>query len=140
MNMTKARKTLAVLLSLMMVFSCVGTASADEGGSFYLSVTTDTSVLIEPVEVRYAAGQTVAEALLASGYRFEGLESGYISAIEGVAGNFSRYYDGGGYDLSRPAADITAIYFTEQLSWSEEMFALVKAMGAFRARTDHVQN
>lgn len=140
MNMTKARKALAVLLSLMMVFSCVGTASADEGGSFYLSVTTDTSVLIEPVEVRYAAGQTVAEALLASGYRFEGLESGYISAIEGVAGNFSRYYDGGGYDLSRPAADITAIYFTEQLSWSEEMFALVKAMGAFRARTDHVQN
>lgn len=107
------------------------------GGSFYLTASTATATIIEPVRVDYAHGQTVKEALQASGHTFSGIESGFITAIDGVRGNFVRFYDYDestgecGYDLDAAASDITAIGFAENEVASKEMIALITLMGDF---------
>lgn len=137
----KLRKWIALLLCLGLLSSICPTAAAlGEGGGFWLTASTETRTILEPVEVRYTAGQTVAQALEASGYTFEGLENGYITAIEGVTGNFLRFYDGGGYQLERPASEITALVFAEKEIYSEALLQLVDCMGRYRLREDHVQN
>lgn len=117
------------------------TAEAEEGdGSFYLAVVTANKAVIEPTAVSYTAGQSIAEALASSGYSFTGLEQGYIDEIEGVSAEYTRYYDGGGYDLGAPASNVTALIFRVTEGASDELLELVKSMGRYREMTNHVQN
>lgn len=132
-------------LCLMLVFSFGRTTFAQSqsqsAGSFYLEVSTSGRTLIAPTAIPYEEGQTIREALLASPYSFKGLDGGgYIAAIEGVTGNYMLFYDGGGYDLDIPASQITALGFAEQEVYSEAMISLIRTAGAYRERTDHVQN
>lgn len=134
------KRLMALLLCMLMLTEYPVAASAAEGdGTFYLTALKKTATVIEPVAVSYKAGQTVREALLNSGYRFEGLDDGFVTSIEGVAGNYNRYYDGGGYDLEYPASGITAFCFTEEEKYSPEMISLIVCMGDFNARKDNVQ-
>ncbi|HXK77154.1 MAG TPA: dockerin type I domain-containing protein [Oscillospiraceae bacterium] len=117
------------------------TAEAEEGGgSFYLAVVTANKAVIEPTPISYTASQSIAEALVSSGYSFTGIDQGYISEIEGVSANYSRYYDDGGYDLGAPASNVTALIFRVSDTCSEELLELVKIMGSYRGMTNHVQN
>ncbi len=130
---------------LAALFAALGTtflaAQAEEsGGYFYLAAVTANKAVIEPTAVHYTEGQSVAEALLSSGYSFEGLEQGYISEIEGVPANYTRYYDNGGYDLGAPASGVTALLFRVTDPCPSEVLELVKAMGRYREMTNNVQN
>ena len=137
--MKKIKRAMCMLISVILMISCVNMVYAADG-TFTLAVAKGGNVLIEPVQISYTAGQSVADALAESGYTFDGLETGYVSAIEGKAGNFVRFYDDGGYDLEKAASGITALVFTENENYSQALLQLVKSMSAYRARTDHVQN
>ena len=110
------------------------------GGRFWLAAFSANRVLIEPVAVVYQPGQSVKEALLATEYRFEGLEDGWIVSVEGEPGNYSRYYDGNGFDLNVPAADVTALCITEADNGCDAAVSLLTAMGAYRERTDNIHH
>lgn len=83
--MKRTTRLIAAMLCIMLAFGCLAPASAaaakllQTGGSFYLTASTATATIIEPVRVDYAHGQTVKEALQASGHTFSGIESGFIT-------------------------------------------------------------
>ena len=139
------KRIVSFLLALVLVFSTVPVlpAQAAQGGQFVLTAATDSSVIIAPCYVHYEAGQTVAEALAASGHSFTGLSDGWVTQIDGVEGNFSRMDNTGGYALDRSAAEITAFVFSgidlEQVD-PEGYCAMTAAMAGYLARTDGVQN
>ena len=72
--MKRTTRLIAAMLCIMLAFGCLAPASAaaakllQTGGSFYLTASTATATIIEPVRVDYAHGQTVKEALQASGF------------------------------------------------------------------------
>ena len=127
------------MLLLMLLFTLP--ARAEEAGeqSFVLTVSVSTRTVIEPVRIPYSDGQTVKEALEASPYDFDGLGAGgFINAVEGVAGNYLVAYDGGGYDLSVPASEITAISFAEGSVWCGETAELIRLCEQVRTNENHV--
>ena len=95
---------------------------ADTAGEhyFYLSAqTTSTSqqLLIRPTKVYYDADDTIAQALLNSGYNFTGLDEQYskfISKIQNVDGNFTYCGDfPEAVTLLEQASSIHYLYFSE---------------------------
>ena len=66
------------------------TLASNSDDSFYLAATAAERVIIAPECVNYPAGQTIAQALLASGHTFDGLEDGNVYRCDGVAGEFLR--------------------------------------------------
>lgn len=137
-RMTKCLVALLVL-SLMAGALCVSSL-AQESGCFVLTAITANRTVIEPTVVRYEEGQTIQEALANSGYTFTGLEDGFVSAIEGVEANYVRFYDGGNFDLERPASSITAMVFSVREVYSENLLILVKAMAAYGQMENNVQD
>ena len=89
------------------------TLTNDSAGFFYLTATAADRVIIAPERVNYAAGQTIAQALLASGHTFDGLEDGNVYQIDGVAGGFQRGDEAGEYSLTKQASEISFFCFTE---------------------------
>ena len=89
--MKNLRKRLAcLLLSALLLIGCLPvTALAAENG-FILVVEAGGKLVIAPEYISCTAGQTAAQALSASGHTFTGLDTGMISAIDGVTGNFTR--------------------------------------------------
>ena len=134
------KKLTAWLLSLVLLLSCVPTAlAAERSGSFYLTASVSDRTLIEPMAVSYQPGQTIMEALQGSGYTFE-TAGAFIVRIADAVGNFTVYYDGGGYDLTQPASSITAICFSESTAgYPDGLTELVVLMGRYREMTDNVQ-
>ena len=92
------------------------TLAGNSDGSFYLAATAAERVIIAPECVNYAAGQTIAQALLASGHTFEGLEDGSVYQIDGVAGEFQRSDETGDHSLTKQASEISFFCFTENES------------------------
>lgn len=111
-------------------------------GQFALKAINADGFIIEPCYVTYAAGATLKEALKASGYTFEGIDSGFISAVNGVVDNFSLHYDGDGYSLDTAASEITAVWFTtnSSQSYSDDLRNLVSQMAAYNTSTDGVKD
>lgn len=126
------KRILALILSLVLVVSAALPASAATKNSFVLAAVNANSVIIEPVSVEYLPGQTIREALLASDYRFAGMEQGFIYEINGVEGNFTLFYDGNGFNLDAGAATITALCIGVTSQYSEELLALMVKMAQFR--------
>ena len=90
--------------------------TSQTAGSFLLLAVNNVGVIIAPEPVSYTAGQTIAQALAASGHRFTGLntetsQEAFISAIDGETGKFLRTDETGDYQLARPASDVKAIMF-----------------------------
>lgn len=126
------KRILALILSLVLVFSVAAPASAATQGTFVLTAVNANSVIIEPEYITYTSGQSVKEALLASGHSFVGLEQGFIYEIDGVTANFTMFYDGNGYDLDADAADISALCIGVSSQYSEELLALIVRMAEYR--------
>ncbi len=135
------RRMTAMLLSLVLLLSCVGygAAAQTDGGSFVLVAFSANNTIVEPVRVTYQSGQTVREALAASNIDFVGLEQGYVYEIAGVVANFSLYYDAGGYDLNASAADITALCFHVSGVYSAQAIRLIQRMADYLDMENHVQ-
>ena len=89
------------------------TLAGNSDGSFYLAATAAKRVIIAPERVNYTAGQTIAQALLASGHTFEGLEDGSVYRIDGVAGEFQRSDETGDHSLTKQASEISFFCFVE---------------------------
>ena len=134
---------LLTCLLLLAVFT-VTAAAAEPQNSFVLTVSTANSMVIEPERIPYTSGQTIKEALLASGHTFTQLaEQDYIGAVDNVAGNYVILYDGGGYKLDAKASSITAMRIgvttVKEENW-DSMLSLVKRMAEYRYMENHVQN
>lgn len=132
----------SLLLAVAMLCSLLPTTVfASSGGQFVLVAEAGEKLLIPPGYVSYTAGQTVAQALAASGHSFEGLETGAVTAIDGTVGNFTRSDQSGGYDLSTSASQVTHYRFSEETTStpSEGLKQLMTAMADYREKTPDVQ-
>ena len=133
--------TLCVLLALSLAVSA---SAAEPEGSFVLTVCTANNIVIEPVRVSYTAGQSVKEALLNSGFEFEGLEeSNFIYSIEGVVANYVILFDNGNVSFDTPASEVTVIRIgvIDVLSdYCEDMISMIKTMADYNDMENHVQN
>lgn len=119
----KLKRLLSALLLLALLLSCLslGTLAAERNENyFYLAAqTTRTSkqLLIRPAKVCYAAGDSIAQALLNSGYSFTDLDAQYskmITGIQNVSGNFAFCGDfPASVTLLEPASSIRFLYFSE---------------------------
>lgn len=133
--------TLCVLLALSLAVSA---SAAEPEGSFVLTVCTANNIVIEPVRVSYTAGQSVKEALLNSGFEFEGLEeSNFIYSIEGAVANYVILFDNGNVRFDTPASEVTVIRIgvIDVLSdYCEDMISMIKTMADYNDMENHVQN
>lgn len=109
------------------------TLTNDSASFFYLAATAAARVIIAPERVSYAAGQTIAQALLASGHTFDGLEDGNVYQIDGVAGGFQRGDEAGEYSLTKQASEISFFCFVENgtAKPSEARRALIRTMADY---------
>ena len=134
------KRMLSLLLALVLALTGLTPVyAAPDGGTFYLTASTAERTLIEPVEIPYTAGQTVLQALQGSGYAFE-LSGGFVTAIDGQAGNYTVFYDGGAYALDAPASEVkTAIVFSEYTgAYDDAQTRLAALMGRCRAMTNNI--
>lgn len=152
--MKKLSRVIAALIVFVMLFACLNPAAVlcaellSSGGSFYLTASTASNIIIEPIKVDYENGQTIAEAIMNSGHAFSGIESGFITAIDGIEGNYVIFYDCAdgsdecSYDLSAIAAPetITAIGFAEAEVGSREMIELIRLCGEYNCMDNGVRN
>ena len=84
-------------------------------------------MIIEPTAVTGREDQTVKELLAESGHEFAGLEDGWIVSIDGVTGNYRRFFDGNAYQLDTKLKDVTVLCFTEaEDAYSENMLELIR--------------
>ena len=101
------RRIFSFLLCVLLLAGLMPAAAfAAEGGQFILAAEAGGSLVIVPEYVAYTEGQTVRDALKASGHDFTGLDDGVVTAIDGVVGNFTRSDEDGSYDLERPASEV----------------------------------
>lgn len=109
------------------------TLTDDPAGFFYLTATAADRVIIAPERVTYTDGQTIAQALLASGHTFDGIEDGSVSRIDGVAGEFQRSDEAGDYSLTKQASEITFFCFVESgtAKPSEARQTLIRTMADY---------
>ena len=106
-------RLLSVLLTFLMLLSLLPSAAlAADTQQIALMAVTQNGFLIEPEYVTYHSGDTVKDVLKKSGHTFSGIDSGFISAVDGTSDNFSLHYDGDGYALDQSADGLTAIWFT----------------------------
>lgn len=136
--MRKLTMALAVILCLLPRF--VGAQETEN--RFVLVVEAGGKLVVGPEYVSYQAGQTVQQALQNSGHTFTGIESGMISAIDGVTAGYTRSDENGGYDLSAQASSISFFRFSEEESSKPgaNLQKLMTAMADYRTKEADVQN
>lgn len=110
--------------------------AAEASGYFYLVAENENSFVIAPVQVAYSEGQTIGEALQNSGYELTGIDSGIVTAINGVEATWCVADNNGNYALGEPAESIQLWrYYTnyEQLLPSVAVRELIGVMGDYAA-------
>lgn len=134
-----------LLTAILVVGLLPITAQAKEtaAGKFILTAEAGGKLVIAPEYVTYAEGQTIGEALGASGHTFTGLDVGQVTAIDGVTGNYTRSDQNGGYDLTTPASSVTHYSFSERPSSeskpNEGAKLLMTAMAEYLTKEDDVR-
>lgn len=105
---------LCLLLSVMMLIGMLPTSvMAVTENTFVLVAEANGTLVIAPEYVSYTEGQTVQEALAASGHEFTGIDDWMISAIDGVVGNFTRSDEDGDFALDKLASEVEFFRFSE---------------------------
>lgn len=133
MNKNLGTRLGCLLLSLVLIFCLLpvtGLAAETVAGKFVLVAEAGGKLVIAPEYVTYTQGQTVKEALEASGHEFYGLDTGAVTAIDGVTGNFTRSDQNGGYDLEQAASNVTHFRFSENSTGSQPSAGLLLLMTA----------
>ena len=133
------RKLVSVLLAVWFGLQAGTLSLAGFDGTFVFTAFTDTQTVVEPLRVEYTAGQTVEQALSNAGIVF-GRESGVIEAVNGVYGSYTICMDGGAFDLSQSASDVTAVVIGTRTDDMQILLPLVRLMGMYTSSQDHVQN
>ena len=79
-----------------------------------VAVSTAEGVVIAPQYVDCAQGETVWQVLSRmEGHTFTQGADGFVTSIDGVVANYSRFDSSGGYELEKPAAEAGAFVFTD---------------------------
>ena len=108
------KRLLCLLLSVMLLLGMVpASVMAVTENTFVLVAEAKGTLVIAPEYVAYTEGQTIREALAASGHEFTGLEAGMVSAIDGVVGNFTRSDEFGDFALDKQASAVKFFRFSE---------------------------
>ena len=136
MKMRKRIVSLLLAAVMLLGLSSVAAAAQPEGEARLVrfAAASPTSMAVEPERISYTQGQTIRQALASSSHTFDGIETGYIRAIDGVSGTFMIYDDVGEYDLDRPAASIQSIAFLG-VELSTAQARTLSAMCCWRWRT-----
>ena len=142
--LTFLKRILAYLLSALLAVCLPAQTrfAAPEALSdgFYLAVVTANRTLVEPEYVPAESGDTIRAALLKTVHTWEGLDDGYLYAVDSVAENYCLYTDGGVCDFDAPASSITALLAGVTSVYSPALLSLLRSMGEYRAATNGVQN
>ena len=142
--LTILKKIISYLLSLLLAFAVPAqtiSPARNEGQSgFWLAAVTANRVLIEPEFVPAKSGDTIRGALQQTAHTWEGLDEGYLYAVDGTQANYVLFTDDGGCDLNAPASSITALLIGVNSVYSPALMALLRAMGAYRTAENGVQN
>jgi len=142
MKQKKRNRLLALSLCLIMVLGLLPGAAlaeqAETGKNFAFFAATSEQVIVEPVQVPYSEGQTLLEALQAAGFSCI-MDSGFLTAVNGVSGSFYLYDSDGAYDLAAPADGKTALLVTESDAMNADAVALCIRLAEYKAMTNHVQ-
>lgn len=136
------RKMLVLMLSILLLISVSAPVTAteqDRESAFVFTAVTANNIVVPPEYISYESGQSIREALLASGHTFVGLEQGFIYEIDGYVANYHMFYDHGGHNLDAQASGITALCIGVNTQYSDQMLDLVKVMAAYRS-DGNVQN
>lgn len=135
----KIALALAVLTALCLMPGVAG-AEQTQGG-FVLVAEAGGKLVIAPEYVPFQPGQTIRQALQSSGHSFAGLDQGWITAIDGVTGNYTRSDENGGYDLEASAASIGFFRFSEadDSRPGENLRALMTAMADYSTKAGDVR-
>ena len=81
-------RLLSVLLTFLMLLSLLPSAAlAADTQQIALMAVTQNGFLIEPEYVTYHSGDTVKDVLKKSSHTFSGIDSGYITAVDGTTDN-----------------------------------------------------
>ena len=140
--MKTLRKLSAILFfCAALLIGLGGTVHAEETAgtkTVYITASTASEMVIEPTAVTGREDQTVKELLAESGHEFAGLEDGWIVSIDGVTGNYRRFFDGNAYQLDTKLKEVTVICFTEaEDAYSENMLELIRYLGQYREKEDY---
>ena len=144
MRKNRGFRMLCLMITLVLLLQCLPVgAIAQVNDAFCLVVEAGGRLVIAPEYISYEPGQTIRQALLASGHVFTGMDdsSGMITAIDGVSGNYTRSDEKGGYALDVPACDIQFFRFseTENSTPSEALTLLMREMADYRMESADVQ-
>lgn len=141
--MRVTKRLMAALLACLMLLSLlpVPAYAADDGRIALLAVTQD-GYVIEPEYIGYRSGDTVKDVLKNSGHTFSGIDSGFITAVDGRTDNYSLHYDGDGYALDASAKGLTAISFTTNAnqSYGDDLLHLAERMAAYNTSTNGLKD
>lgn len=135
------RRFRLLLVCLLLLNLLPMQAFAVEENAFILVAEADGKLIIAPEYVSYAQGQTIAQALAASGHSFGGLDTGMVSDIDGVVGEFTRSDESGSFSLDAPASSIQLYRFSEEMDSrpSEGLRKLMTAMADYAQESGDVR-
>lgn len=142
--MRKKTRRIARLLALALLLAAltlpVLAGAEGQEAYFYLAAWTKNGLIFTPERVEYTQGQTIEQALAASGHRFTGLEAGNVTEIDGQSGQFLRSDENGGYALDAPALGVRFFCFGEGTAQpSAGRQSLIRAMAELSREADDVR-
>lgn len=123
--------------------AAISTQAVNASGYFYFSAETANKLLIAPVRIAFTDGQTIRQALYASKYSFTTNGSNqFITAIEGVNGNYTYGSTPDGVSIDSAANTVTHFRFSEASNStpSSGLQTLMQVMADYLEEAADVQN
>ena len=123
--------------------AAISTQAVNASGYFYFSAETANKLLIAPMRIAFTDGQTIRQALNASKYSFTTNGSNqFITAIEGVNGNYTYGSTPDGVSIDSAANTVTHFRFSEASSStpSSGLQTLMQVMADYLEEAADVQN
>lgn len=123
--------------------AAISTQAVNASGYFYFSAETANKLLIAPTRIAFTDGQTIRQALNASKYSFTTNGSNqFITAIEGVNGNYTYGSTPDGVSIDSAANTVTHFRFSEATNStpSSGLQTLMQVMADYLEEAADVQN
>ena len=145
--MNKKQRTglvgLVLAIVLMAGFLAVPARAAEPENRFVLVADAGGKLIFAPEYVSYEPEWTIKEALGNAEHEFTGLSEGIVTAIDDVAGSFTRSDQNGSYDLTTMASAVTHYRFSETSGSSqpsEGLMLLMTAMADYLEKDEDVRS
>ncbi|MDY5100922.1 MAG: PQQ-binding-like beta-propeller repeat protein [Oscillospiraceae bacterium] len=142
-NMRTGLVGLLLAIVLTAGFLAVPARAAEPENRFVLVAEAGGKLVIAPEYVSYEPEWTIREALGNSGHSFIGLNDGLVTAIDDVAGSYTRSDQNGSYELTIKASDVTHYRFSEtpgSSQPSEGLMLLMTAMADYLEKDEDVRS